>query len=580
MTALLEHDTLLKDKQECINYQNEVFLVEMLSNDVETLVWASKLKELALDAADSEFEKIRCLAISENMKEELVLNGVDGHLKGLLIEDLLNELSIQTRAGKILENERNNLSSVLIENKLSHRKMSEEMELRRLKDVSHSNDVFKKEMDEAIELKWSLLSEIHALKSEHDTFSRELKENDAALELSSIIISYLCQKNQKLEEKVDLLKVTSCEIQSQLEMTESTIGGLQSNMSIKEAELDELHQYQSALLKELSQKSEDHLLLTDRNRTLLEDFHLLKSELDSWKKCNREILSKLSLVNRKSSEKMENVVDMSSIINSNLNQGIVSVAEKLLEEMNCSVEMASQFMKELVCVEDYASSLLFTNESLHTELLRKDEIVKDFQEELAKKTADNDELMSKCKTQEAQLQDKNAVISTLQMHIEEANEKLQLLSHEKAELIVQLEDGIAQKCSIEEELVEKKAIIDGLESELLRMNSTLNEACSTIESMQENLDVVISERDHLHSKVLLLEEKLDMAEAQVQETEAIATEAKQMAESEKFYLAEKEEEIKLLERSIEELESTIDVLEDKVEMVKGEAERQRLQRRN
>ncbi|KAL9670442.1 hypothetical protein QQ045_007994 [Rhodiola kirilowii] len=609
MTALLEHDTLLKDKQECINYQNEVFLVEMLSNDVETLVWASKLKELALDAADSEFEKIRCLAISENMKEELVLNGVDGHLKGLLIEDLLNELSIQTRAGKILENERNNLSSVLIENKLSHRKMSEEMELRRLKDVSHSNDVFKKEMDEAIELKWSLLSEIHALKSEHDTFSRELKENDAALELSSIIISYLCQKNQKLEEKVDLLKVTSCEIQSQLEMTESTIGGLQSNMSIKEAELDELHQYQSALLKELSQKSEDHLLLTDRNRTLLEDFHLLKSELDSWKKCNREILSKLSLVNRKSSEKMENVVDMSSIINSNLNQGIVSVAEKLLEEMNCSVEMASQFMKELVCVEDYASSLLFTNESLHTELLRKDEIVKvllsdlsllqestsntenykddldkmldslkDFQEELAKKTADNDELMSKCKTQEAQLQDKNAVISTLQMHIEEANEKLQMLSHEKAELIVQLEDGIAQKCSIEEELVEKKAIIDGLESELLRMNSTLNEACSTIESMQENLDVVISERDHLHSKVLLLEEKLDMAEAQVQETEAIATEAKQMAESEKFYLAEKEEEIKLLERSIEELESTIDVLEDKVEMVKGEAERQRLQR--
>uniref|UniRef100_A0A7N0TDF2 Kinesin motor domain-containing protein n=1 Tax=Kalanchoe fedtschenkoi TaxID=63787 RepID=A0A7N0TDF2_KALFE len=651
-TVLLEHDKLLKDEQECINSQAEFFLVDMLSKDLESLVLGSKLKELALEAGDLEIEKTRCLAASEKFKEELFLHRVDGHLKDLIIEDSIDELSILTREGEKSEKDRNDLSAML-------------------KDVANANDALKKELEGVIEWKEALQTQVIVLKSEHDVCSQKLKEKEAAIELSSIDIT-LRQQNQKLEEEVGLLKVSACEIKNQLEMKdaqvnhlegeneafktelnrlhaekcaifedlkqkrsdydtffskstsldeeiqrlqkkvasqESSIAGLQSNMTIKEAELNELHQYQSVLVNELSLKGKDSLLLSEREDTLLEDISLLKGELDSWKKCSHEYLSKLSSNIMKSSEKIESAVEVSGVINNKLSQDIVSVTEKLVEEMTNSNEMASHFMKEFVCVEDYASTLLSANESLRFEILVKDELMKgmvfdltllqesasdnlnfkedfevllasfeDLKEELANKSAANDDLISNCKNQEAQLQVKTAIISTLQMRHEEEQVKLQMLSRENAELVLQVENVLEQQCSIEEELVKKRTIIDGLESELLKMSSTLMEAYDNIDSTQDKLNEVISERDHLHSELLVLEEKLDMAEAQVQETEAIATEAKQMAETERFYVEEKEEEIRLLERSIEELETTIDVLENKVEMVRGEAERQRVQR--
>ncbi|KAJ4963751.1 hypothetical protein NE237_023690 [Protea cynaroides] len=143
---------------------------------------------------------------------------------------------------------------------------------------------------------------------------------------------------------------------------------------------------------------------------------------------------------------------------------------------------------------------------------------------------------------------------------------------------VELEDILAAKTSIDEELMDKRKVNESLEEEILRMGNALGQMNYFIDSLKNDLNTVMNEKENLQSELIVLKEKLEKAYALSEENEAIATEARQIAESRKFYAEDREEEVKLLGRSVEELENIVNVLENKVEIVKGEAEKQRLQR--
>ncbi|KAF6172213.1 hypothetical protein GIB67_024835 [Kingdonia uniflora] len=175
------------------------------------------------------------------------------------------------------------------------------------------------------------------------------------------------------------------------------------------------------------------------------------------------------------------------------------------------------------------------------------------------------------------LYDQKVVLSISNSKLEQANETLDMLSNESAELRELLEDIFLKKTNAEEKLEEKDEVVRGLEKEILRLACSVEERIlSSTEDMEDELRSISRERNQLREVVDSMNEKLDMAIALADENEAIAVEARQESEASKLYAEQKEEEAKILERSVEELEHTINVLETKVFEMSEEVEGHRL----
>ncbi|XP_017696808.2 kinesin-like protein KIN-12E isoform X2 [Phoenix dactylifera] len=194
------------------------------------------------------------------------------------------------------------------------------------------------------------------------------------------------------------------------------------------------------------------------------------------------------------------------------------------------------------------------------------------QHELAIKTAQINNILSRQRKLEAQLAESEAALSSSKSELEQAQKLCVMLTNENTELRLQLEDEHIRNTQTEELLEEKRKVIDGLEREILSNNSS-------VEGILDDLRRVSNDRNHLQAEIVYLNDKLDMAMTLVDEKEAIAVEACQVAESSKIYAEEKEEEVKILEHCIQELEGTINVMERKVDDMKEEVENHQLIRK-
>nr|XP_019705878.1 kinesin-like protein KIN-12E isoform X1 [Elaeis guineensis] len=195
------------------------------------------------------------------------------------------------------------------------------------------------------------------------------------------------------------------------------------------------------------------------------------------------------------------------------------------------------------------------------------------QNELAIKTAQVNNILSRQGKLEAQLAESEAALSSSKSELEQAQKLCVMLTNENTELRLLLEDEHIRNTQTEELLEEKRTVIDGLERQILSNNSS-------VEGILDNLTRVSNERNHFQAEIVYLNDKLDMAMTLVDEKEAIAVEAHQVAESSKIFAEEKEEEVKILEHCIQELEGTINVLERKVDDMKEEVESYKLIRNN
>ncbi|KAG9459911.1 hypothetical protein H6P81_004419 [Aristolochia fimbriata] len=163
--------------------------------------------------------------------------------------------------------------------------------------------------------------------------------------------------------------------------------------------------------------------------------------------------------------------------------------------------------------------------------------------------------------------------------VKQANEAIEMLSRENADLRCRLDDIYTRKTYAEEQLEEKQKVIEGLEREILEVGtSTKERILASVEDMANELRTVRNERDQLYVEIASLSDKLEMSNALADENEAIAIEARQLSEASKIYAEQKEEEVKILERSVEELEFTINVLEKKVYEMGQEVDQNRMLR--
>eukprot|EP00257_Ricinus_communis_P017920 XP_015576480.1 kinesin-like protein KIN-12F [Ricinus communis] len=671
--SLLGQEKMLKDNEELLNSQAELFMVELCSKDIESLVLATQLEEMSFKKDAAKREHNECGSILESVKEQMILLMVDGELKEAVL--MAKDAEIALLKEKVAEAlwEAQYLQSRITE--MDEVNEALELEIHLLKDDACSNDALKGELGEVKETKARLLNQIQALETEYEKLLKELKTKETALDCSSSHISVLDQQNQKSQMEIRLLETSSSTLQTELddkdaelcrmswleeeneslkgeilklktennlvlkdlekrssEMESSVchinitdmenqrlqdkifslntvIAGLESDLKVKNAEVNELLQSQSVAMADLSSKGQDLQIFVDKVNTFKNENISLRNKLKSRDKFMHEALISASLNSKKSVDSVENVGMATHRLFNVLEKEENMVGDKMFQELCEAIEMTSEFIKEINCLECQAKELISENMSVHAELLRKDDIMKGLlfdlsllqesasnskdqkdkieemmaslealEDELVAKSSELDEAIIHNQKLEAQLQEKIGIISALELDFKKESKSLEKSSSENQELRTQIEEALAARYSLEEELNERTNLTESLEMELSQMGNTLGQMNGTIEYLRSDLDELTTERDQLKVEIHILKEKLGNTQAWAEENEAIALEAQQIAESKKIYAEEKEAEVKLLERSVEELECTVNVLENKVDILKGEADRQRLQR--
>ncbi|KAH1116640.1 hypothetical protein GLYMA_17G038700v4 [Glycine max] len=197
--------------------------------------------------------------------------------------------------------------------------------------------------------------------------------------------------------------------------------------------------------------------------------------------------------------------------------------------------------------------------------------------ELEIKASQLDDILVQNRKLEGSLADTEKALTTSNYDLQLAKESIEKLSNQNVELRELLKELYANKTEADGKLEEHKEVIRGLEKEISNLTASQeNQSLALFESIEDELNQVIIERDQLHEEVCVLNGKLEMAYSLADEKEAIAMEARQESESSKLFAEQKEEEVKILEHSVEELESTINVLEKKVHEMDEEVGRHRL----
>ncbi|KAK4378399.1 hypothetical protein RND71_000261 [Anisodus tanguticus] len=594
LASLIDQERVLKDKEEDLKSLEDSLTMEFSAKDFESLILSSELEERTILISELERKNMHFYEVAESLKREIIFDNLDVALTASILLDkevevsiLHEEVAVAGRKQQNLFAELNVMDSMIAD--VRSRKNVLEQDACSLMEVSCLNETLKRELGELMEAKTVLTTQVQELSSTNEKLLEEFKKKDAALESSSSRIFVLDQQNQMLQSETCLLEAASCRLQNDMEMKEAEI----KKMNCLEKEIEEV-KHEITELKgercELLQELEVNKAEIERINALAAENTSLRIQLRSCEKDNNDTLDMVLKVDSIGSKALYAIQHKSDEL------------DAMLQNIYDEVERASKFFEEFESLENFTEEILSQSASLQTELVRKDDIIKGmlFDLSLLQESASNhkdqkdeiDDLMSSinsleneldeavCKGQalEVQLQEKISKIAVLESDISQKCKDIELLLRKNSELAASAKDTMEEKCSIQEELLEKREVCENLEIEINNFSEIVSEMSNSIECLKRNLNDVTSDRKDLHGEILTLKKELDMAQTLAEESEAIAIEAKEVAEIAKLQAAEKEEEVILLERSVEELECTVNVLENEVKFVRGEAERQRLQR--
>ncbi|PHT41986.1 hypothetical protein CQW23_20840 [Capsicum baccatum] len=594
LASLIDQERVLKDKEEALKSLEDNLTVELSAKDFESLILSSELEERTLLISQLERQNKHFYEVAEGLKRQIIFDNLDVALTASILLDKEVEVSIlQEEVAEAGRKQQNLLAELSVMDsmmaKVHARKDALEQDACSLMEVSCLNETLKRELGELMEGKAVLTTQVQELNSKNEKLLEELQKKDSALESSSSRIFVLDQQNQMLKNETCLLEAASQRLQNDMEMKDAEI----NKMNCLEKEIEELQHVITELKGErcqLFQELEVNKAENESINALAAENTSLRIQLRSYEKVNNDTFNMVLKVDRIGSKAL------------NAFQNKSAELDAMLQNIYEELERASKFFEEFESLENCVKEILIQCSSLQTELVRKDEIIKGmlFDLSLLQESASNhmdqkdeiDDLMvsissleneldeAVCKGQalEVQLQEKISKIAVLESDISQKCKDIELLSRKNSELAAIAKDAMEEKCSIEEELLEKREACENLEIEITNFGDIVGAMSNSIECLKRNLSDVTSEKEDLHGEILTLKKELETAQTLVEESEANAMEAKEEAETAKLHAEEKEEEVKLLERSVEELECTVNILENEVEFVRGEAERQRLQR--
>lgn len=248
----------------------------------------------------------------------------------------------------------------------------------------------------------------------------------------------------------------------------------------------------------------------------------------------------------------------------NLPKICASIAEPVMSTINEGIEKIDQCMLIQNVQEEPDlpnDEVLYENMALRKELGRKQELLegllfdfrllqesasnsKDIKDQTEKlifsltqvryeleiKASQVDDMLVQNRKLEGSLADTEKALTISNYELELAKESIEKLSDQNEELRDLLKELYANKTDAEGQLDEYKEVIKGLEKEIANLTASLeNQSLSLFESIEDELNQVIIERDQLHEEVRALNQKLEMAFSLADEKEAIAIEARQVS---------------------------------------------------
>ncbi|XP_023641179.1 kinesin-like protein KIN-12D isoform X2 [Capsella rubella] len=520
--TLLEQELQLNQKDDFFDTEVQLYLMDLCSKDVESLVLAQTVKEYSFRLAVVDRELLDHHAIVEDLKEKLFVIQVESELKDRCLAD--NKLDTVSVEQKVTEAQ----SKIkVLSSDLDH-------SVQKVAEMSEVNKTFGERVffleSRITEIQQELAmkaSEIYSLQHSHSVTAGELDIKERDIQVYADVVSSLKKDNISLknkfihfgEEQFKALDVTRLSI-------------------VKCSHLAE----DSRILEKLTR---DGLVISDKMLQLIcENFNKASEFADTVQSLQ---------------------IDVQDLLSENLNlQDELLRKDDVLKGLSFDLSLLQESASSSRDKKDKTKEIM-----VHVEALEKS---------LGLKTLELEDAVSHAQILEVRLQESKEIICNLEVNTEKVRKCQEKLSAENKEIRAEAEALKAEKSSLEEELIQRKKVSESMETELFNLRNALGQLNDTVEFTQRKLNETIDDRDNLQDEVLYLKEDFRKMTSEAKEMEARYLEAQQIAESRKIYADEREEEVKLLEGSIEKLEYTINVLENKVNAVKGEAERQRLQR--
>ncbi|QHN82219.1 phragmoplast orienting kinesin 2 isoform [Arachis hypogaea] len=572
--SLLDQEKELKQKVEAVESEAEYFMEDWYAKDFESLIHASELKDISHHLAHVEENFTKYSTLIEHLKKETIFSQVGTELADQILMD--KEVKLTVLEGEIQQRkvERQDLLVELNQNILKIAELGEidkalAQNIESLKNATSSNIALKGELSEVKEENKRLWDKVQDLEADYDRVIVDLVGKE-------VEVSFLKGEVQHARvEREGFLMELNLNVSRIAEMGEIN-KALEQNIEF----LKDAARSNNALKREVVEVKEAKQRLQVKILDLEADYDKVIADLIEKDVASTCSFHHISVLEHQKKELMK--------VNSTLEDSSCNFQNELsLRDLEIT-RMQSLLQVEVSRKDDVIKGLLYDlsllQESASNSKDQKDEIddmmarMESLEAELALKSGELADAVSNCQLFEAKLQEKSDIITALELDLSKEREALKLQSRENQDLRTHIEDSLAARKLVDDELKEKRKTTESLEDEILEMSSVLGEMNDTIKNLSDDLDEVAAERDQLQGQIICLKQSLEKAEAEVEANAAVAQEAQKVAETRKVYAEEKEAEVKLLERSVEELESIVNVLENKVDIIKGEAQRQRLQR--
>ncbi|CAK7329803.1 unnamed protein product [Dovyalis caffra] len=595
--SLFNQEKMLKDTEELLNSQTELFMMDLCSKDIEAFILVSQLEEVSLRKVLAEREHINCCSIFEKLKNEIIFSNVDAELKEHLLMDkeadvFLLQKKVQEAHWEVqdLLSSLNSSNLRLVEMDGINRALEEEIQL--LKDVACSNDRLRGELGDVMTSKMRLLSRIQEVEAECDELQKNLKSKEAALEISSSHTAVINQQKQELQKSVCQLETSSSKLQTDLELKDVELRRMnwleEENKSLKDEVLNlktekslvlqDLEKKKSEVKSSLSQMDMEHDRLQDRIFSLESVIASLQTDMEIKSAEVNELQNSQSLATADLCSKSQDLETLNSKVNTLKDENIllrnkIRSHKKVLHE--ALTESALNVAKYADSVESVHSTghrlfnvverdCFMLADKMFREICENIEGTSKFIKEIEYLECRAAELVSDNMSLQTELLRKDDILKGLLFDlsllqesasnnkdqkdtIEEVMSSMEALEDELVVKSSELEQAIAHNQLLEAQLGEKMDLLSNLESDFAKERMSLERLSC------KNLELRAQIQEALAAKCYLEEELTEKRNL----TESLETELSQTGDA----LGEMSDTIESLKSHLNELTSERDQLQ-------------------
>ncbi|XP_058069283.1 kinesin-like protein KIN-12D [Magnolia sinica] len=518
--------------KELINYQTELITVDLSAKDFESFILASELKQktaelnkMEIRILDLERERDSFSAILEVVKREMISVNVDRELEVALLREEVEETHLQL---DIVCGDKHDLLLKL--NESSDRVVEMDKENKALEqDIQSLKEVADKQQSDLS----SQSINLNRFRESSERLLEDLWVKEEALEYSSTQMSALDLQNQKLQDDVCLLQSSISRLQTELDIKNAEVNDIQHSNSIalndfesKKLEMATVTGEMDAMRKENEKLKYEVQNLKAEHSRVFEDFESRKVEIEYSSR-------RIHVLDQENRELKDKICTLEACVTSLCTDLDTKVAE--LEELQHSHSIVG---KDIEMQTATINALKLDNESFRQELVlmkrQKDEIVTSLSLNV-KHCYDSIEGVDAIVKKSNTLQDR------MFQEICEYEETAVKFITESECLKMSAKELLSENSSLWDELAWKDEVLKGLQFDL----SLLQESASNAKDQKDEFEEVVARLELLEDELEVKANELDETLAHCKSLEAQLLEKANRISTLELELMEDQKSLKL-----------------------------------